>query len=260
MVSINSLNTNVGKFLGWTAKKMSKGLEKGYREPAKVAALALVTSLVTKDAANCVIYTSQSLNNPRIPEDKRRFVGYMDLINGAINVVGQIGSYLLVEHLLTPKLQGLWSGTIEKRGGNITRTKSLFANDNITNIVAGVIENKKAELEKIENVKVDDLLASVKDISAGLFKKLGREGSKAKDITTGVGIVVSSLATTAFIKRIITPLFATPLAGKLADSVNAKEAAQKDKIALEAAAVASSKYDNNMDTVAFSNVTSKQSA
>lgn len=259
-----SINETAGNVLGWTAKKFSKGLELAYKNPAKTAATGLVVSLVSKDAANCAIYTVQSLNNKEIPEDKRRFVAYMDLINGAINVVGQVASFLLIEHTLTPYLQGLWTGKMKKGD----KTNALFANDNATSIVADVIKNKKEDqdfvkaLAQKKGLNVDELLKNAQEISKGLLKDLGQKGTKAKDIATGVGIIVSALATTALIKRTITPLFATPLAGKLADYANAKEAKKKgqDEFYREAAAGAAVKYENKMDKTAFSNISSRQSS
>lgn len=256
-----SINEKVGKFMSWSAKKMSNSLEFAYKEPAKAAAIGLVTSLVTKDAASCVIYTTQSLNNEKIPEDKRRFVGYMDLINGLINVVGQVCSFFLVDHILTPKLQGLWTGKMPKKGEEITRSKSLFANDNITNIVADVIKKKKEVLSKVKDLNFDDLSQGVQNVSKGVIEKVGKESGRAKDIVTGVGIVVSALATTAFIKRVITPLFATPLAGKLADNVDRKKEveAKKNKMVYDAAAVVSNRYNNKTDKTTFSQFNQKQS-
>lgn len=255
---MGAFNAKVGNFMGWASKKMYNGLEFALKEPAKAAAIGLVTSLVTKDAANCIIYTTQSLNNEKIPEDKRRFVAYMDLINGIINVGGQIASFFLVEHMLTPKIQGLWTGKIPKKGEEVTRSKSLYADDNVTNILADVIKNKKEELSKIPGLNYEELVQNVQNVGKGVIKKVGKGSGKAKDIATGVGILVSALATTAFIKRVVTPLFATPLAGKLADSVDKKKRDEKKgRMEYEVAAVAAGKYDNKMDKTAFSQVSSR---
>ena len=55
------------------------------------AAIATVTTLscISKDAVNCAYYVHQSLNNKRIPDDKRNFVAGLDLANGILNVVVQ---------------------------------------------------------------------------------------------------------------------------------------------------------------------------
>lgn len=252
MVSVHGINTSVGNLLSKTADMMSKGLEIAYKEPAKVAAKTMMISLVSKDAVNCAIYTAQSLTNEKIPEDKRRFVGYMDLINGAINVVGQVASFFLIDHFLTPKLQGLWDGKIQKNGEKATRSKSLYSGDTVIAKAAAYINNNKDALIK-EGVKPDELLQNLPDIGKKLVKKLGNSSSRAKDITTGIGVIITALATTALIKRVITPLFATPLAAKMADSVNKKkEEEKKNSVNLNAVVESSNRYQNKPDKTAFS--------
>ena len=60
-------------------------------KPGVSSAVALVTTVSTasKDAVNCIYYVYQSLNNERIPEDKRKFVAALDLSNGILNVLTQ---------------------------------------------------------------------------------------------------------------------------------------------------------------------------
>lgn len=260
MTAINGINTRVGNLLTKTANKMAKGLEVAYKEPAKVAAKAMLISLVSKDAVNCAIYTLQSLNNKEIPDDKRYFVSFMDLINGGINVVGQVASFFLVEHFLVPKLQGLWDGKIEKHGEHATRSKSPYAGDTVIEKAAAYIKNNAEELKTKGKVDPEELLQNLPDIGKKLVKKLGNGSARAKDITTGVGILVGALATTALIKRVVTPLFATPLAGKLADNVTRKkEAKNKELTSYESAAtVVSNRYNNQSDSTAFSKVATKK--
>ena len=70
-------NTKVGKFFG---------------DPAANAAVAIATvSNITKDGVNCAYYVTQSLHNERIPEDQRKFVAGLDLANGILNVILQLG-------------------------------------------------------------------------------------------------------------------------------------------------------------------------
>ncbi len=76
---------------------MKRFLEKGVKDPAGFAAQMMVLSFVSKDAVNCVIYTSQSAVNKEIPDEKRPFVMFNDLINGILNVAGQLASFSLVE-------------------------------------------------------------------------------------------------------------------------------------------------------------------
>lgn len=60
------------------------------------AATIALMSTTTKDLVNCIYYTEQSLNNKKIPEEKRKFVAGIDLSNGILNVVSQLtlGMYL----------------------------------------------------------------------------------------------------------------------------------------------------------------------
>ena len=60
------------------------------------AATIALLSTTTKDLVNCAYYTTQSLNNKKIPEEKRKFVAGIDLANGILNVASQltIGMYI----------------------------------------------------------------------------------------------------------------------------------------------------------------------
>ena len=71
-------NSNIGKKLA------------NPKATVATAALIATVSNVSKDAVNCAYYTIQSLNNERIPEDQRKFVGALDLSNGLMNVGVQI--------------------------------------------------------------------------------------------------------------------------------------------------------------------------
>ncbi len=60
------------------------------------AATIALLSTTTKDLVNCAYYTTQSLHNKKIPEEKRKFVAGIDLSNGILNVLSQltIGMYI----------------------------------------------------------------------------------------------------------------------------------------------------------------------
>ena len=57
---------------------------------ARLTSRIVLASAVTKDAVGCLFYTYQSLNNKRIPEDQRKFVGALDFANGILNVGVQV--------------------------------------------------------------------------------------------------------------------------------------------------------------------------
>lgn len=60
------------------------------------AATIALMSTTTKDLVNCIYYTKQSLENKKIPEEKRKFVAAIDLANGVLNVTTQLtlGMYI----------------------------------------------------------------------------------------------------------------------------------------------------------------------
>ena len=221
MAIVSSVNKSVGKFMNYTATKwFAKSLEKGLKEPAKYAATMMVTSIVTKDLVGCAIYTYQSYNNKKIPEEKRGFVAALDFINGIINVGGQILSFMFVERLIIPKLEGkFYTGVVKdpKTGTqNYKYSKAPLASDNIHKLTEDFIAEHQAELKKY-GVDMSRTKQNIKTIGDDIVKRLGHNSPKGKDIATGFGIVVGALATMAFIKRTITPLISTPLAGWLND-------------------------------------------
>ena len=93
MPIISKIGEYAAKGIGKVADTQSvrKICENFKNDPIKYAGYATLASLATKDAVGCYLYVTQSLNNKKIPEDKRRFVANMDLTNGILNVVTQIG-------------------------------------------------------------------------------------------------------------------------------------------------------------------------
>ena len=101
----NTVAKGAGKFLDKAAqlKPIQKGLDLAKKDPAKFATNMLLFSIVSKDAVGCYLYTTQSLNNKKIPEDKRKFVASMDLMNGILMVGGQtIVGKMLVDKQFMP--------------------------------------------------------------------------------------------------------------------------------------------------------------
>lgn len=245
MTKISSFSQYVGNKMNHTAKNwFANALEKGYQHPTEYAAKMMVWSLITKDAVNCGFYTYQSATNEKIPEDKRGFVAALDLVNGIINVGGQIGAFALVDRFLTPWLQGkYYTGVFKDQKTNtekFMRSDAPLSADVIYQDIEHVIGTKSTEIkEELKNAKdckitYDDVAKNIKNISEDIIKKIGHSGTKGKDITTGVGIVVTALATTALIKRTLTPLIATPLAGALNNKYNHKKTEAPNDKMLEA--------------------------
>ena len=188
------------------SKFISKQLEKGVKDPAKFAAQMMVASIVSKDAINCALYTYQSYNNERIPEDKRKFVASLDLMNGILNVGGQILAAMLIERMWTPNWVSKFTGTLKNKDTGdekFVSSKAPMAEDNLKAIVTKVV---KASEEKV-NIKDLDMKGILKEFS---------ENHKGKFVN-GFGLLVAALGTMALVKRTLVPLVSTPLAGWFKD-------------------------------------------
>lgn len=227
-MAIPSINSAIGKFInkGIESRWMAKRLDKSLRDPASFAAAMLVTSIVSKDAINCVVYTAQSLNNEKIPKEKRGFVASLDLMNGILNVVGQIIAFSIVDKKVIPMLFGKhYSGTLKDKitnketplpGIDATR-KSRLVSDNLLETVKDIAKkgnHKNINVEKVTN-------ALIKDIGKGSKNFMAYE--------SGFSLLVGALATTALVKRTLTPLIATPLAGWFKDNYLEKNNKKNEK-------------------------------
>ena len=76
-------------------KKIAKNYEK---DNIKFITNVAITSIVLKDALGCYLYVTQSLNNKKIPEEKRGFVAALDLANGGLMIGSQILAALTIGH------------------------------------------------------------------------------------------------------------------------------------------------------------------
>lgn len=155
--------------------------EKFKDDPIKYAGYATLASLATKDAVGCYLYVTQSLNNKKIPEDKRRFVANMDLTNGILNVVTQIG--------LTFGLKKMYKPAFDKM-----LNKSF---------------NSKACKELITKIRKD----AAKD-GSDIMRKL--EATKKldetkKNIFSAFSAVLDIFVATIIAKRCIVPFLSTPI-------------------------------------------------
>ncbi len=142
-----------------------------------------IASIVIKDGLGCYFYVNQSLNNKKIPEDKRRFVAALDLANGGLMIAMQI----------------LLFKTISNK---VIQTK-LF------NKMFGKHFDRAAKKGYLAIVKGRDRF---KNLSEDKFNK-SMEG--VKDTTLDAFANIASLiAATTIGKRVIVPFIATPLADK----------------------------------------------
>lgn len=235
MTTISSLNKSVANGMNWTVTKtrLAKSLKAGLEHPAEYAAKMMVLSFITKDVINCGFYTYQSLHNEKIPEDKRGFVAALDFVNGVINVGGQLATFALVERMLTPwletKFTGVYKHPITKVETLIENSKAKLAPDLIHEDTVHVMKENvdaiKSKLKEAKDCKItyEEVANNIKIISGDVVKKVGHSGKIGKDVTTGLGIIVGALATTALVKRTLTPFISTPLAGWLNNKYNPKK-------------------------------------
>lgn len=203
---VSNLEKGIGKTIGYPAKWFSKALEKGYNDPAKYATAMLVTSIVSKDIVGCAFYTTQSLHNKKIPEDKRKFVAALDLMNGILMVGGQILAAKVIEKTLT---KYLFNNALAKK-----LTKDEL--DRHANTICNIEENVA---KKLDPKKVFEIL----------MKNHAQGSKKYKALETGFGLLVGFLATTAITKRLVVPFLSTPLAGWYKNKFMDKDKKEGDK-------------------------------
>lgn len=169
--------------------------------PTDIAKALALYSTTTKDAVNCYYYTTQSYNNEKIPEDKRKFVAGIDLANGILNVITQLTLGLFVN-----KHSGEWFDKIFNGGFRIDSANS----ESILNKVNNFLGNN--------NLKTDE--AGMKKALKGVNK--GMKG--------GFGVIAVLIVTQIIAKRMIVPFLSTPLAGyfkKILESQEAKAGIKK---------------------------------
>lgn len=243
----------------------NKEFDKAVNEPARFAASMLVTSIVSKDAVGCVLYTTQSFNNKKIPEDKRGAVASLDLINGLLMVGGQLLVGKIIDRKLTPQLFGkIYSGMFKNKDtgveealkGSGAKAKSRLYEDNIIKTVKATI--KETITEKGEKVDAEA-------VKKALVSEIGKGSKRYKLFEAGFGLVVTALATTALVKRTLVPLISTPLSAWFKEKVIDNKNPKSKPVDVVETAVAESTtrlshpYANkNSDRTAFSNVTAKQ--
>ncbi len=169
------------------SKILEKTCEK-FQDPkanaAWIAGLG-VASIVFKDGYGCYLYVTQSLNNKKIPEDKRKFVAALDLANGGLMML----------------LQVLMTYTISKKACQEKIFQKLFGkmfNRQSSKSIQAIMETK------------DHLKGKVKGNPE--FHR-AFEGYQDAAISA-LGSLTTLIAATTIGKRVLTPFIATPLADK----------------------------------------------
>lgn len=163
------------------------------KSPEDVLAWATVASIVLKDGIGCAMYVTQSLNNKKIPDEKRKFVAALDLTNGGLMILAQIALFFLSRQ---------YSGKIFKKifakSFNEVAKNQTIARLQMNAAKAGKGFAKYMKLEKV----FDKVEKNGKDLFKFLF-----------DIA----------AATIVGKRVIVPLIATPFAKKVENWMGKKD-------------------------------------
>lgn len=161
------------------------------------AAVTIATiSNLSKDAVNCAYYVHQSLNNERIPEDKRKFVAGIDLANGILNVTLQG----LVSYALTKHVGKFFDKKVATRYFTEEKYKKLYSK----------LNNK---------IKYEDFV-SLMEKNKGAAK-------------VGLSVITALVAMQVVTKRILVPLIATPGASLFKNMFEKMEARKKEKESVE---------------------------
>lgn len=184
---------------------------------AKFVAGITLSSILLKDGIGCAYYVKQSLNNKKIPEEKRKFVAALDLVNGVLMIGTQ---FLMFFTLSNKKVQ-------EKM------FKGLF---------------KKA----LTPENTEKIAKSVKNTLGSKFDRHAFE--KALDAVKAsgqdaLGALVSLVGATIVAKRMIVPFISTPLAQWAKDNIINKG----DKDSCEAKHLNKEIIRTTPDLIAFRN-------
>ena len=214
----------------WAANsKVMKAIAKNYeRDNLKFITGVAITSIVLKDALGCYMYVKQSLNNKKIPEEKRAFVAALDLANGGLMIASQLLAFFTISN---PKVQQ-------------KMFNALFGKSMNRSFRKGIID----QLEK--NPKFQSL---GKKMLNDNFKEFTKTASGA------LNMVTSLVASTIFAKRMVVPFIATPLATYLKE--NHMGGKKEESQATSPEMVCQKHLQNNLNKYSVDNFTkSKQTS
>ena len=172
------------------SRPMAALAKKWDKDPEGLLATSTVTSIILKDGIGCAMYVGQSLNNDRIPDEKRKFVAALDLTNGLLMILAQIGMFMAMRK---------YSGKIFDKVFNKTF-------------------NKIAQSQFVSRVRM-----KASELGESVMKKLGLQKTFKENKDTALGVfkfVLELSAATIIGKRVIVPLIATPMAKKVEQWMN----------------------------------------
>lgn len=159
------------------------------KNPEKALAYTTVASIVVKDGVGCYKYVTQSLNNDKIPEKQRSFVAALDLTNGVLMILAQIGMFFAMRKFSEPIFNRLFRGSFNEKNAKeiASRIRMKFAE-----------KGKEAPRKLV----IDREYQKIRKDALDVFK-----------------FVADIAAATILGKRVIVPFIATPLANVVKDKM-----------------------------------------
>lgn len=182
----------------WLAntKTMQRACDKFEVSPEKALAVTTLASILGKDSIGCYMYVKQSLNNEKIPEEKRSFVAALDLTNGGLMILSQLLMFCTISN---PKVQNKLFGKAFNK---------IFSED--AKKMYAKAMRKNADFKPKTKEELYKSFDSVKKHTADMFSFL------------------TALAASSIIaKRVLVPFVATPLAGWAQEKMIAASKAKK---------------------------------
>ena len=164
---------------------MQKNGKSFIKDADKALGAAVVTSIVVKDGIGCAMYVTQSLNNKKIPDEKRKFVAALDLTNGVLMIAAQIAMFFAMRKYSGKFFNWLFKGSFNNMAQNNAISRFRMKTDQLGETVYKKLVGGKKYKE-------------FKDSAASVFKFC---------LDIGAATIVG--------KRVIVPLIATPLANKV---------------------------------------------
>ncbi|MBP3924536.1 hypothetical protein J6E39_04770 [bacterium] len=142
-----------------------------------------IGSVVLKDGFGCYLYVKQSLNNKKIPEDKRKFVAALDLTNGGLMIALQLLMYATISRpvVQSKMFKGLCGKYVDRAA-----KKGYYA-------IMKKQEGMGEMSGKVFHESVDEFTGSARK---------------------AFGHLSTLIASTIIGKRVLVPFIATPLADK----------------------------------------------
>ncbi len=154
-----------------------------------------IYSIVLKDGLGCAMYVWQSLNNKKIPEEKRKFVAALDLTNGGLMIATQL--------LMAKGMSKISSKLFEKYFGK------LFNSSAAQKCAAKIKEQPK--FSNLTNKEFNKTFKKFKNQIGSFFE-----------------VLTTLVAATIVAKRVIVPFIATPMADKVKGMMDKKSQKQDE--------------------------------